>query len=120
MLWSSPSLKCYASKVFKSVMIDYNLVDIWRAINPNLRQITWRRSNPIKLGRLDFFLISDDMQCDVRKCKQLTAVQSDHSRIIICISSISDEQPRGKGYWKFDNLLTQDEVFVETLKENIK
>ena len=68
-------------------MIDYNLVDIWRARNPNLRQFTWRRSSPIKLRRLDFFLISEDMQYDVRTCKQLTAVQSDHSHIIIRISS---------------------------------
>ena len=66
-----------------------------------------------------FCLISDDMQYDVRNCKQLTAVQSDHSPIIIRISSISDEQPRGRGYWKFNNLLTQDKVFVKTLKENI-
>ena len=59
------------------------------------------------------------MQNDVKNCKQLTAVQSDHSPIIIHISSISDEQPRGRGYWKFNNLLTQDKVFVETLKQNI-
>ena len=94
----SPSLKCNALKELKSIMIDYNLVDIWRARNPNLRQFTWRRSSPIKLRHLDFFLISDDMQYDVRNCKQLTAVQSDHSPIIIRISSISDEHPRGRGY----------------------
>ena len=35
-------------------------------------------------------------------CKQLTAVQSDNSSIIMCISSISDEQLQGKGYWKFN------------------
>ena len=35
------------------------------------------------------------------------------------VSSISDEQPRGRGYWKFNNLLTQDKVFVKTLKQNI-
>ena len=103
----SASLKCNALKKLKSIMIDHNLVDISRARNPNLRQFTWRRSNPIKLRCLDFFLISDDMQYDVKNCKQLTAVQSDHSPIIIRISSISDEQPRGRGYWKFNNLLTQ-------------
>ena len=59
------------------------------------------------------------MQYDVKSCKQLTAVQSDHSPIIIRISSISDEQARGRGYWKFNNLLTQAKVFIETLKENI-
>ena len=71
MLWGgSSSLKCNALKELKSIMIDYNLVDIWRARNPNLRQFTWR-SSPIKLRRLDFFLISDDMQYDVRNCTSL-------------------------------------------------
>ena len=82
----SLSLKCNALKELKSVMINYNLVDIWRDRNPNLRQFTWRRSNPIKLRCLDFFLISDDMQYDVKNCKQLTAVQSNHSPIIIRVS----------------------------------
>ena len=44
--------------------------------------------------------------------------KSDHSPIIIRSSSISDEQLRGRGHWKFNNLLTQDKVFVEALKEN--
>ena len=60
----SPFLKCTVLKELKSAMIDHNLVDILRARNPNLRQFTWRRSNPIKLRRLDFFLISDDMRYD--------------------------------------------------------
>ena len=78
----SLSLKCNVLKELKCIMIDYNLVDIWMARNANLRLFTWRRSNPIKLRCLDFFLISDDMQYDVKNCKQLTAVQSDHSPII--------------------------------------
>ena len=72
-----------------------------------MMMMTWKRSNPSKLRRLDFFLILDDMQYDVKNCKQLTNVQSDHSPIIIRISSILDEQPGGRGYWKFNNLLTQ-------------
>ena len=52
----SPSLKCNALKELKSIMIDYNLVDIWRARNPNPRQFTWRRSSPIKLRCLDLSL----------------------------------------------------------------
>ena len=52
----SPSLKRNALKELKSIMIDYNLVDIWRARNHNLRQFTRRRSSPIKLRHLDFFL----------------------------------------------------------------
>ena len=42
----SPSLKFKSLQKLQSVIIDYNLVDIWRIKNPNLRQFTWRGTNP--------------------------------------------------------------------------
>ena len=52
----SPSLKFKSLHKLQSIMIDYNLVDIWRTMNPNLRQFTWRRTNPFIMRRLDIFL----------------------------------------------------------------
>ena len=72
-------------------MIDYNLVDIWRTRNPNLRQFTRGRTNPFIMRRLDFLKISNELQYDVKSCKQLTPVQSDHSPIVLHISSISEQ-----------------------------
>ena len=46
---------------------------------------------------------------------RLTPVQSDHSPIMLRISSVSG-QTRGRGYWKFSNSLTEDEDFVEKLR----
>ena len=51
----SPSLKFKSLQKLQSIMIDYDLVDIWRTRNPNLRQFTWRRTNPFIMKRLDFF-----------------------------------------------------------------
>ena len=51
----SPSLKFKSLQKLQSIIIDHNLVDIWRTRNPNLRQFTWRRTNPFIKGRLDFF-----------------------------------------------------------------
>ena len=75
----SQSLKYNSLKELRTIISDYNLIDIWRARNPNLRQFTWHRANPLMMRRLDFFLISDDMQYDIKFCKKLTAVQSDHA-----------------------------------------
>ena len=44
---------------------------------------------------------------------------SDHSSVILRVSSLVDSESRGRGYWKFDNSLTNDNKFVETLKNNI-
>ena len=75
----SQSLKYNSLKELQTIILDDNLIDIWRARNPNLRQFTWHREYLLMMRRLDFFLISDDMQYDVNFCKKLTAVQSDHA-----------------------------------------
>ena len=84
----SRSLKYNSLKELQTIISDYNLIDIWRARNPNLCQFTWHRANPLMMRRLDFFLISDDMQYDVKFCKKLTAVQSDHAPILLHVSSM--------------------------------
>ena len=87
----SPSLKFKSLQKLQSIMIDYNLVDIWRTRNPNLRQFTWRRTNPVIMRQLYFFKISNELQYYVKSCEQLTPVQSDHSPIVLQISSISEQ-----------------------------
>ena len=117
-LGGSPTLKFNSLKEIQSLMIDYELLDIWRARNPTLRQFTWRQS-PAKLRRLDLFLIADSLQCDIKACKFLSPLQSDHSPILLGITSIQEGQHRGREYWKFNNSLTNDPVFVNSLKEEI-
>ena len=116
----SRSLKYISLKELQTIISDYNLIDIWRARNPNLRQVTWYRANHLMMRRLDFFLISDDMQYDVKFCEKLTAVQSDHAPILLHVSSMKEDQSRGRGYWKFNNSLTEDDHFVGSLKSYIK
>ena len=36
---------------------DINLVDPWRIYNENTKTYTWHRKNPIKMARLDFYLL---------------------------------------------------------------
>ena len=54
-------------KNIQDIMLEYNLIDIWRLRNPDKRQFTWRKRNPIIQRRIDFWLISDDLQDDVKK-----------------------------------------------------
>ena len=69
----SRPLKYNSLKELQTIILDYNLIDIWRARNPNLCQFTWHRANPLMMRQLDF-LISDDMQYDVKFCKKLHVV----------------------------------------------
>ena len=67
------------------------------------------------MRRLDFFLISDDTQCDLKSCEILHGIQSDHSPVLLKISSIPESQ-RGPGYWKFNNSLLNDSNFVDSMQ----
>ena len=47
--------------------MNYDLVDICRIRNPDIKKFTWRQKSPIIQGRLDYWLISDSLQDDVAK-----------------------------------------------------
>ena len=54
-------------KKIKDLMADNNLIDIFREMYPEKRAYSWRRFNTIKQGRLDYFLISEELIGQVRK-----------------------------------------------------
>lgn len=51
----------------QELMADNNLVDIFRELYPDKRSFTWRRFKTIKLGRLDYFLISEHFNSLTKK-----------------------------------------------------
>jgi exonuclease III len=42
-------------------MLSLKLIDVWRAQNADMNKYTWYQSNPIKMARLDYFLISSNI-----------------------------------------------------------
>ena len=48
------------SKVI-TMLNDWDLTDIYRANYPNLMHCTWRKSNPVKQARLEYFIVSSSM-----------------------------------------------------------
>ena len=47
----------------------------------------------------------------------VTAIRIDHSAITLEIDSLDDQQ-RGPSFWKFNNSLWADTLFVQRLREN--
>ena len=95
-------------------MLEYNLIDIWRLRNPDKRQFTWRKRNPIIQRRIDFWLVSDDLQDDVKKAEIIPAIKTDHSAISLSVSSLKD-QPFGPSYWKFNSSLLDDQNYIQLI-----
>lgn len=93
-------------------MKDNNLVDIFRKKNPNEKSFTWTSNkDKTQQGRLDFFLISENLCSYCTDCCIVPSLKSDHSMITL---SINDE---GLNLWGFDNSLLLDEKFVKLIKD---
>ena len=54
--------------------------------------------------RLDYFLISDILQENVKNVDILPAICTDHSSIMLRFSNL-EKYNRGSSYWRFNNAL---------------
>ena len=99
-------------------MSENDLCDIFRVHNPDMKLYTWRRKTPSKKRRLDYFLISNQLQDQIDQVDIIPLIQSDHStlKLKICGAKYSS---KGPSYWKLNNSLLQDKVFIELMKSEI-
>lgn len=95
-----------------------NLLDPWRSYNANLRRYTWSRKNPVKKARLDFFLISQEMMTYIEKVDILPGYLTDHAMTFIEFRLTNFT--RGRGFWRFNNSLLKDQLYIGKVKESIR
>ena len=88
--------------IINKTIQNFDLIDIWRLRNPDIKQFTWRQKNAKVKCRLDYWLISNFMQDSVAKVDNLPFIKSDHSAVVLEIR-VSEQDQKGKGYWKLNN-----------------
>lgn len=91
----------------------FDLIDVWREFNGNNKRYTWFGPY-MKMSRLDYFLLTSDLQCNVAGVGMGTAYKSDHCPVYIETNFI--QQSRGRGTWKFNNSLLNDPDYVQLVK----
>ena len=97
---------------------ELDLVDIWRAKNPETKSDTWNQKSPAIFCRLDYWLISNNL-CDYVQSTGINpAVKTDHAAIDLCISDIVDEV-KGPGMWKLNVSLLDDKDYLKDLEQNV-
>ena len=111
-------LKKASVKYVEDLCLDFDLIDIWRIRNPELKRFTWRQKKPLIQRRLDFWLLSDICQEDIEKSDIISSINSDHSAITLHFSSIG-KQKNGPSFWKFNASLVDDTNFVALLTESV-
>ena len=95
----------------------YNLNDPFREMYPDSKRYTWRKANPLKQARLDFFLVSQCLYPSVHDVKIQNSYRSDHSPIILQLKL--NNFSIGRGLWKFNNSLLFDKEYIKSVKEVI-
>ena len=94
-----------------------NLADAYRYFHPISKRFTWRRRNPLKQSRLDYFLISSPLTDLISNIGIRAGYKSDHS--ILYMSILINKFERGKRVWKFNTELLKDESYLKLVKECI-
>ena len=96
-----------------------DLVDIWRIRNPFTKRFTFRQKTPFLQRRLDYFLVSHGLQDNIERADITPAVCTDHSAIVIKFSN-SGKRRTGSSYWKFNNSLLLDNIYVSGMREQLE
>ena len=108
-----------SSEMLTTLMEEFNLCDIWRTFNPNLKQYTRHQKNPKVLSRIDYILVSDNFVTNCSQSKISPGIQSDHSLVTL---NFKGAQPlRGPGFWKLNcQYLHKDSDFCTIIRDNIE
>ena len=96
---------------------ELDLTDPWRIQNPDTRRYTWRQHDSNKQSRLDFFLISSEINSNITSCDIKPGYRTDHS--LIDIQFDLNKMERGNGYWKLNNSLLSDKEYVDLVNDTI-
>ena len=96
----------------------FDLRDPFRELYPNLKRYIWRKRNPFKQARLDYFLVSNNIMSFVENVVIQNSYRSNHAWVILTISL--SQIKTGRGLWKVNNSLLTDKQYVHTVKEIIK
>ena len=93
----------------------HELLDVWREFYPEKWGYTWLKFNTTKQGRLDYFLISEELLPEIPGIKLHPSYRSDHS--IVSLELKTEDRKRSKQYWKFNNSSLKDKNYIMMIKQ---
>jgi len=91
-----------------SLCANLDLIDAYRYKHPTAVRYTWRRR--LQASRIDYFLTSFSLIPFVEKICIEDSLRSDH--FLIGLSLTTSDTPRGPGYWRLNQEILNDPVFV--------
>jgi exonuclease III len=125
--WLQPTLDKYGNseltkgaRKLNDILEQYNLIDIWRILNPHTKRYTWRAKGKrgIQQSRLDYFFVANSFIYRVGKCEIGPCIYSDHNIISLELKCDQNHE-RGRGFWKLNTSLLRDKEYVDKINKTI-
>ena len=104
-----------SSELLLEYMETIDIIDPFRESNPQLKRYTWRRRNPLKQARLDFFLTSESMSQYIKVSKIEASYRSDHSLVTLELNFTNIFH--GNSYWIHTNSLLTELDYLKTMNK---
>lgn len=116
----SPRNSAAVNKNLKAFMQKFNLIDVWRHQHYNTNAFTWSNRNATRKSRLDFWLVSNNLNIDKILVNIITTPLTDHNAVSIFIPlhSASTKIYRN-AYWKLNSSLLKHEAVKLGIKRII-
>ncbi len=105
-----------SASFLKSIILQNDLVDVWRDRNKEMKQYTWTKVSQgmISVARLDRFYVKHAENNRIMGCNIFPCCLSDHH--FITVNIILTQSKFNSPYWKFNVALLKENDFHEKFK----
>ena len=98
---------------------ELDLIDPWRVRNPQKIVYFWQRFfNKLCASRIDYALVTPGLNNSILQTQYVNGIRTDHQGVEINI--VCNNQKRGPGIWRINNLILNDEVYCQQLIDVIQ
>ena len=94
---------------------EFDLVDIWRVKNPEIKSFTWCQNSPQIFCRLDYWFISNNLQDWIKSTDMVPALKTDHSAILLVVEDKELKHAKGQGFWKMNCAILDDTIYTQEI-----
>ena len=104
---------------FKTFIDKFDLHDIWRLHNPDVKDFTWskKQNNLFLARRLDYILCNDFSLSSINSIEHNIICCSDHKAVVV--TTQTSNFIRGPGIWHFNNSLLHDQIYTTRINKTI-
>ena len=106
----------FASEALRHWASETGMVDVWRLLNPSIKDFSFHSGRHKSFSRLDFIFASKDLFQNIQNAHFIPVTWSDHKPIYCSVTVRSSSTKATR--WRFNSSLLRDETFKTQFETN--